>query len=113
MEGGSVVERVESVGLGFDASDLDEVFSDLDCVESCALADLVACEPKRDAVVVGEVLADAPYVDIVFASGLERHGVDVVLRVVDESDARSGYESLADLLDSEGSLGLDPDALRM
>ena len=87
VEGSGAMERGRGSRL-FDVADLDEVFRYLYGVEGSALADLVAGEPEGDAVIVGEVFADAADVDIVFASGLEGHGVDVVLRVVDESDAR-------------------------
>ena len=44
-----------------DVAHLDEVFGNLHSVEGGTLAYLVAGEPQRDAVVVGEVLADAAY----------------------------------------------------
>ena len=78
---------------------LHEVLSNLDCVEGSALAYLVASEPEGVAVVVSKVLTDTAYVNIVLTCALERHWVNVVLRVVLECYARSSLQSLANILD--------------
>ena len=78
---------------------LDKVLCYLDSVEGSALAYLVASEPEGVAVVVSKVLTDTAYVNIVLTCALERHWVNVVLRVVLECYARSSLQSLANLLD--------------
>lgn len=78
---------------------LDKVLCYLDSVEGSALAYLVASEPEGIAVVVGEVLTNTTYINIILTCTLERHWVNVVLRIVLECYARSSLQSLADLLD--------------
>lgn len=90
---------------------LDEVLSDLYCVEGSTLTDLVACEPESDAVIVSEVLTHAAYVYVVLTSALERHWVNVVLWVVDEGYALSILECLTHLSNGERSLCLHPNRL--
>ena len=92
-------------------ANLDEVFGDLDGVEGCALADLVTAEPESKAVVVGKVLADTAYVDIILACGVKRHGVYEVLRVVLKGHARGGCDGFLCFFNADGLISLDPYAL--
>ena len=81
----------------------------MDGVEGCTFADLVASEPKGDATVGGDVVADTTYVNVVFTCAFEGHGVDVVLGIVDEGYSRGSLKGFANLGNSEGFLGFDPD----
>ncbi len=92
----------------FYVTDFDEVFGDLYGVESRALADLVAGEPQCEAVVVGDVLANTTYKHVVLAGCFERHWVNEVCGIVNESAARSGGDCLLRLLYGDGLFGLNP-----
>ena len=85
----------------------------LDRIEGSPLADLVAREPERATMVVGQVLADASHEDVILARRLQGHGIDIVLGIIDEGHARSLLEGVADLLYRERALGFEPDALGM
>lgn len=63
-------------------------------------------------VVVGQVLTDAAYVDIVLAGALQGHGIDIlVVGVVHQRHAGSLGQSLTYFFNAERSLGLEPHAL--
>ena len=78
-----------------DVARVYQVFGNLHCVEGSPLAYLVAGEPQRDAVVVGEVFADASYIDIILAGRFKRHGVHIVLWVINEGTTRCGGNGIA------------------
>src|SRR3712207_5929804 len=61
---------------------LSKILANLHCIERGSLAYLVAREPESATVVVGQVLANTAHIDVILASTLQWHGVNVVLRVV-------------------------------
>lgn len=67
----------------------DEVLTNLDCVEGCALLDLVTAEPEGQAVVAAGILADAAHIDGILARAVDGHRVAIVARVVNDDDAGS------------------------
>ena len=98
----------------FHVPHLDEVLGNLHGVEGGALAYLVAGEPQRAAVVVGQVLAYAAHIHVVLARALQGHGIDVlVVGVIDQGHAGGLGQRIAYLLNAERPLGLEPDALGM
>ena len=90
---------------------LDEIFGNLNGVQCGTLANLVAGEPQRVAVVVGKILAHTAHIHIIVAGTLQRHRIYIVLRVVFEGHSRRCLQCLADFLHGERTLGLEPHAL--
>lgn len=105
--------KYNNVILLSDVAYLDEVFSNLNSVQGCALAYLVSGEPQRVAVIVGKVFTNTAYEDIILASRVERHRIDIVLRVIDKSHARSRLQCLTDFLNAQRALRFEPYAFGM
>ena len=72
-----------------------QVFRYLHGVEGGSFAYLVAHAPEGQPVGVGEVLADAPHVHGVFAGEEQRHGVELLRRVIHHHYALGGFEGTA------------------
>ena len=90
-------------------ADFDEVFGNLNGVEGCALANLVADEPERQAVGVGEVFADATHIDGVFAGEEEGHAIFLLLGVVHQDEAFAFGNCLANVCHCQRFFRFDPD----
>ena len=80
---------------------LEQQLRDLDGVGGSALADLVAAAPEVQTALVGQVLTNAADIDDVLIGRVERHGVDLVLEVVDELAARGVCDELLGTLDAD------------
>src|SRR3712207_6172057 len=88
-----------------------EIFAYLHSIQGSPLANLVACEPERIAILVGQILAYTAHVYVVFSGTFERHRVDVVLCIVFHGDARCRLEGSPDSLYRERLFGLEPHTL--
>ena len=94
-------------------ADLNQILTYLDSIEGGTLTDLVARKPEGETILVAEVLAHTTDEDIVLAGSLQRHRIDEVRRVVNQRTARSSGNGLLSLLDTDGTLGLNSDTLRV
>ncbi len=82
---------------------LNQRLSDLDRVERSSLAQVVGYHPEVKGVLDGRVDADAADIGLVSAwKRIDRHGVDVVGRIVGQLDSRGGGEQFAGSFDAEG-----------
>lgn len=76
---------------------LYKVFGYLNSIKCCTFPYLVARKPEGIAVVVSQVFTNATDVNIVLSRAFQRHWIDIMLRVVNQSDARCRLQSLANL----------------
>ena len=66
----------------------EQRLEDLHGIECRPLLDLVAHAPERQAVFIGQILADAAHVDGILAGDEQRHRVNLVGRIVHQHHAR-------------------------
>ena len=91
----------------------NQIFSNLHCIQSGTLADLVANAPEGDAVGIGNVGADAAYRHIVLTCNEQRHWVFLVSWVVDNRYTSGFRASGTEIGRRNRLLGLAPNGFRV
>mmetsp|Transcript_97343 Transcript_97343/g.135260 ORF Transcript_97343/g.135260 Transcript_97343/m.135260 type:complete len:270 (+) Transcript_97343:130-939(+) len=121
MQGCKTSEKVPATIMGqpfpFDteisaSTRFDCVLSNDDCIQCCSSEELVTRNEELDAVVSKyDALPDAADFHIVVASCVQWHGVLQALRVIYDLDTLRRLEQLADIIRTNGLLGLHDDGL--
>ena len=83
----------------------------LNSVQGSTLTNLVPSQPQCVTIVISQILADTTYIYIVLAGALQWHWINVVLGIILYGYAWSSLQSLADVLNCQWLLCLEPNTL--
>ena len=83
---------------------LEKQLCDLNSIGCGALADLIAAAPQAKPIGIGEIGADAADINKILIAGIQRHGVNILRKVIDQAAAGSRCDGCAGFLYRNGTL---------